>query len=43
MSGTPMRIERHAPMLGEHTAEVLAEVLGFDEQRIAGLRASGTV
>lgn len=43
MSGTPMRIERHAPMLGEHTAEVLSEILGLDEQRIADLRANGIV
>jgi crotonobetainyl-CoA:carnitine CoA-transferase CaiB-like acyl-CoA transferase len=43
MSGTPMRIARHAPMLGEHTAEVLSDILGLDEQQIAGLRTNGIV
>lgn len=43
MSGTPMRIARHAPMLGEHTAEVLSQVLGYDQQRIADLRTSGAL
>jgi crotonobetainyl-CoA:carnitine CoA-transferase CaiB-like acyl-CoA transferase len=33
-------IERHAPMLGEHSAEVLAE-LGYSPARIAALVASG--
>jgi crotonobetainyl-CoA:carnitine CoA-transferase CaiB-like acyl-CoA transferase len=28
MSGTPARIRRHPPLLGEHTAEVLGEVAG---------------
>jgi crotonobetainyl-CoA:carnitine CoA-transferase CaiB-like acyl-CoA transferase len=27
-----------APLLGEHTDEVLAELLGYDEERIAALR-----
>lgn len=33
---------RHPPLLGEHTAEVLAE-LGYDPERIADLEESGVV
>ncbi len=42
LSATPARIRRRAPMLGEHTAEVLGE-LGFSEQHIAHLRAAEAV
>jgi crotonobetainyl-CoA:carnitine CoA-transferase CaiB-like acyl-CoA transferase len=37
-SNAPFRIRRHAPRLGEHTAEVLAEA-GMPEQEIARLTA----
>jgi crotonobetainyl-CoA:carnitine CoA-transferase CaiB-like acyl-CoA transferase len=30
-----------APAIGQHTAQVLAEVLGYDAQRIAGLAEGG--
>jgi formyl-CoA transferase len=40
MSASPARIER-SPTLGEHTDEVLKEVLGMDDARIAALRAAG--
>lgn len=39
-SETACAIERHAPALGEHTREVLAEH-GFDDTRIDALLASG--
>ena len=42
LSETPGKIERHAPMVGEHTVEILAE-LGFDSERIVALRNSGAV
>lgn len=42
-SGTPLADPQPAPAVGQHTAEVLAEVLGYDEARIAALRASGAL
>ncbi|MEW6366137.1 MAG: CaiB/BaiF CoA-transferase family protein [Acidobacteriota bacterium] len=40
---TPARIFSAPPVLGEHTDAVLKELLGFDEERIAELRASGVI
>jgi crotonobetainyl-CoA:carnitine CoA-transferase CaiB-like acyl-CoA transferase len=37
MSGTPVEARVHPPMLGEHTAQVLRDVLGYGDQRIAEL------
>ncbi len=39
---TPGKIQRAAPMLGQHTEEVLKE-LGYDQQRIAELRDAGVI
>jgi crotonobetainyl-CoA:carnitine CoA-transferase CaiB-like acyl-CoA transferase len=36
-SASPGQIDRHPPLLGEHTREVLAEVLGYTEERIETL------
>jgi crotonobetainyl-CoA:carnitine CoA-transferase CaiB-like acyl-CoA transferase len=41
-SATPPRIDRPAPLLGQHTAEVLGE-LGLPRQEIDALAASGVV
>ncbi|MBB5695352.1 CaiB/BaiF CoA transferase family protein [Muricoccus pecuniae] len=38
----PLRFDRAPPTLGQHTAEVLAE-LGLDERAVAGLSARGVV
>ncbi len=37
-SATPNQILRHPPLLGEHTEEVLGQVLNYSEERIAELR-----
>lgn len=42
LSETPGRFRRHAPVLGEHTDAILAE-LGYDGAAVAGLRARGVV
>ncbi|MCW1430719.1 CaiB/BaiF CoA transferase family protein [Novosphingobium sp. JCM 18896] len=38
LSQTPARIHRQAPEFGEHTEEVLLEMLGYDWDRIGALR-----
>ncbi|MDP3619512.1 MAG: CoA transferase [Ramlibacter sp.] len=40
LSGTPQQVQRHPPLLGEHTSEVLSE-LGFDAAAQAQLREQG--
>jgi len=40
LSGSPAKIER-APLLGEHTDEVLGDVLRYDEAKIESLRSAG--
>jgi formyl-CoA transferase len=40
LSDSPARIER-SPLLGEHTEEILKEVLGYSEERIAQLKSAG--
>jgi crotonobetainyl-CoA:carnitine CoA-transferase CaiB-like acyl-CoA transferase len=42
-SGTPLADPQPAPAVGQHTQEVLSEVLGYDEARIAQLRACGAL
>ncbi|HEX7753009.1 MAG TPA: CaiB/BaiF CoA-transferase family protein [Novosphingobium sp.] len=39
----PQPVPTAPPVLGEHTDEILGEVLGLDVERIARLRASGAV
>jgi crotonobetainyl-CoA:carnitine CoA-transferase CaiB-like acyl-CoA transferase len=42
-SETPWSIERGAPCVGEHTEEVLTEVLGLSGEEVAALRREGVV
>ena len=42
-SATPVRYTTSAPTLGEHTDEVLGELLGLSRDEIERLRADGTV
>lgn len=35
MSATPGAVETHAPLLGQHTAEILHELLGWNEEKVA--------
>ncbi|NTU82550.1 MAG: CoA transferase [Chloroflexales bacterium] len=43
LSETPGRIEHLGPKLGEHTNEVLRDLLGLDEQQIEELRAKRVI
>ena len=43
LSRTPARINRPGPKLGEHNFQVLAEILGYDPERIASVLASGAM
>ncbi|PWC81824.1 formyl-coenzyme A transferase, partial [Azospirillum sp. Sp 7] len=42
LSDSPTEVTR-SPLLGEHTDEILREVLGFDERRIGEVRDSGAL
>ena len=43
MSGTPVAYRYPPPMLGQHTEELLTEILGMDREQIASLRESGAI
>ena len=43
LSGTPVSYRRAPPTLGQHTDEVLAEVLGLSENERAALREEGVI
>jgi len=43
MSATPPRYDAPPPTLGQHTGQVLQDLLGYTEQQIAELRAKGTI
>jgi crotonobetainyl-CoA:carnitine CoA-transferase CaiB-like acyl-CoA transferase len=43
LGATPVRHDLPPPLLGQHTGEVLASVLGWDDARIASLREQGVI
>jgi formyl-CoA transferase len=43
LSDTPCGIRRHPPLLGEHTAEILAQELGYTVDAIGRLREKGAI
>jgi len=43
MSETPGRLSRTAPCRGQHSAEILHDMLGYSEDRIGELQANGVV
>lgn len=43
MSGTPAQVRRHPPRLGEHTGEVLIELLGYRSEAVEALQAEGII
>ncbi len=42
LSDSPVEVAR-SPLLGEHTAEILQEVLGYNAEQVSQLRGSGVV
>jgi len=42
MSDSPTEVTR-SPLLGEHTDQVLRDVLGFDDRRVDEIKASGAL
>lgn len=42
-SATPVTYRRGPPLLGEHTAEILRELLALDDAQIAALNAQGVI
>jgi crotonobetainyl-CoA:carnitine CoA-transferase CaiB-like acyl-CoA transferase len=43
LSETPWRVDRPAPLLGQHNEEILCERLGYSAEELASMRQSGTV
>ncbi len=43
LSATPMVTTARAPMLGEHTFDVLTGLLGYSDERVAALAAAGVL
>jgi len=43
LSSTPFKVRRRSPRLGEHSDEVLRDVVGLNDFDIAALKATGVI
>ena len=43
LSLTPWRVDRPAPLLGQHNEEILCGKLGYSKEELAAMRESGTI
>jgi crotonobetainyl-CoA:carnitine CoA-transferase CaiB-like acyl-CoA transferase len=43
LSGTPTQMRMPPPLLGEHTDEILTNLLGLNDKAIANLRQNGAI
>jgi benzylsuccinate CoA-transferase BbsF subunit len=43
LSRTPTRVRSHAPLMGQHTDEILTGLLGYSAAQVAQLRAQGAL
>ena len=43
LSNTPAEVHRPPPLLGEHTEEILTDLLGYSEEEVASLQEQGAV
>ncbi len=43
MSGSPEQIKKPAPLLGQHNAEVLKELLGYSAEKVTQMKAEGVI
>jgi crotonobetainyl-CoA:carnitine CoA-transferase CaiB-like acyl-CoA transferase len=43
MSGTPVEVKSAAPVLGQHTDEVMTGLLGYSAAEVDALRAKGAL
>jgi crotonobetainyl-CoA:carnitine CoA-transferase CaiB-like acyl-CoA transferase len=43
MSGTPCEVKAAAPLLGQHTDEVMTGLLGYSADEVAALRSKGAL
>jgi crotonobetainyl-CoA:carnitine CoA-transferase CaiB-like acyl-CoA transferase len=43
MSGSPEPVLGAAPLLGEHTSDILHELLGYSDEKVTQLQAEGIV
>jgi crotonobetainyl-CoA:carnitine CoA-transferase CaiB-like acyl-CoA transferase len=43
LSTTPVEVQRPPPLLGEHTEEILTDLLGYSKEEVVSLRERGAV